>query len=61
VCHRNCFARIDMGLRVVLVDDAICSSSDEGHDAILKVFHGRFTHQVDTASAQDVLSGWVSG
>jgi nicotinamidase-related amidase len=50
-----------MGLRVVLVDDAICSSSDEGHDAILKVFHGRFTHQVDTASAQDVLSGWVSG
>ena len=52
---------VDMGLRVVLVDDAICSSSDEGHDAILKVFHGRFTHQVDTASAQDVLSGWVRG
>jgi hypothetical protein len=41
---------------VVLADDAICSSSDEGHDAMLNVFHGRFTHQVDTASAEDILA-----
>lgn len=49
---------VDAGWRVVLIEDAICSSSDEGHDAMLKVFHGRFTHQVDTASAEDVLAAW---
>ncbi len=47
---------VDAGWRVVLADDAICSSSDEGHDAMLNVFHGRFTHQVDTASAEDILA-----
>jgi nicotinamidase-related amidase len=49
---------VDIGYRVVVVRDATCSSSDEGHDALMKVFHGRYTHQIETASAQEVLSSW---
>ncbi len=49
---------VDLGLRVIVVQDAICSSSDEGHDALMKVFHGRYTHQIETAVAEEVLSVW---
>jgi nicotinamidase-related amidase len=49
---------VDIGYRVVLVRDGTCSSSDEGHEALMKVFHGRYTHQIETASAEEVLSKW---
>jgi nicotinamidase-related amidase len=49
---------VDMGLRVVVVHDGVCSSSDDGHDALMKVFHGRYRHQIETTSAQEVLSAW---
>jgi nicotinamidase-related amidase len=49
---------VDLGLRVIVVQNAICSSSDEGHDALMKVFHRRFTHQIETVSAEEVLSAW---
>jgi len=51
---------VDLGYRVIVVRDGICSSSDEGHDALMKVFHGRFTHQMETASASEILSSWNS-
>ena len=46
---------VDLGYRVIVVRDAICSSSDEGHEALLKVYHGRYTEQIETADAEDVL------
>lgn len=49
---------VDRGYRVVLVTDAICSSSDAGHDAILDLYRGRFTLQIETATAERVLAGW---
>jgi nicotinamidase-related amidase len=49
---------VDLGYRVIVVHDAICSSSDEGHDALLKVYHRRYSEQIETASAEDVLSRW---
>ena len=49
---------VDLGFRVVLVRDAVCSSSDEGHDALLEVYHRRFSLQVETADAETVLSVW---
>lgn len=33
---------VDLGYRVILARDAVCSSSDAGHDALLKVYHQRF-------------------
>jgi nicotinamidase-related amidase len=49
---------VDLGYRVIVVRDAICSSSDEGHDALLRVYHGRYSEQIETASAADVLARW---
>ncbi len=44
---------VDLGYRVIVVRDAICSSSDEGHDALLKVYHRRYSEQIETASAEE--------
>ena len=50
---------IDFGYRVVLVTDALCSSSDETHDALLTVYHQRFAQQVETVEMETVLSNWT--
>ena len=50
---------IDYGYRVIIVRDAVCSSSDEGHDALLKLYHQRYSEQVETADMDDVLSRWL--
>jgi nicotinamidase-related amidase len=49
---------VDLGYRVIVVRDAICSSSDEGHEASLKVYHQRYSLQIETANAEEVLSCW---
>jgi nicotinamidase-related amidase len=49
---------VDRGYRIILVRDAICSSSDEGHDALLTVYEGRYNAQIETADAQEVLRHW---
>jgi nicotinamidase-related amidase len=49
---------VDLGYRVIVVRDAICSSSDEGHDALLKVYHRRYSIQIETADAEQVLRLW---
>jgi nicotinamidase-related amidase len=49
---------VDLGYRVILVRDAVCSSSDEGHDALLAVYHRRYGQQIETADAQEILSAW---
>lgn len=50
---------VDLGYRVVVVRDAICSSSDEGHDALLEVYHRRYSEQIETANADEVLRRWA--
>ena len=49
---------VDLGLRVVLVRDGVCSASDEGHDSLLQVYHNRYSLQIETADAEDVLNDW---
>lgn len=51
---------VDLGYRVIVVRDAICSSSDEGHDALLQVYHRRYSEQIETADAETILSRWRS-
>jgi nicotinamidase-related amidase len=50
---------VDLGYRVILVTDAVCSSSDEGHDALLQVYHGRYGEQIETCTAQTIFSRWA--
>jgi nicotinamidase-related amidase len=45
---------IDFGYRVALVTDALCSSSDATHAALLTVF----AQQVETVEMETVLSSW---
>jgi nicotinamidase-related amidase len=49
---------VDRGYRVVVVTDALCSSSDAAHDASLAVYHMRYGQQVDTAPVDLVLDAW---
>jgi nicotinamidase-related amidase len=51
-------AAIDLGFRVVLPTDALCSASDSTHGAMLLLFRERFSQQVATASTEEVLEAW---
>jgi nicotinamidase-related amidase len=50
---------VDHGYRVILVRDGVCSSSDEGHDALLELYQRRFSTQIETVDAETVLSRWA--
>jgi nicotinamidase-related amidase len=49
---------VDLGVRVVLPTDALCSSSDEMHDALLGLYSKRFGEQIETAATKDILVAW---
>ncbi|CAM2891885.1 cysteine hydrolase [Brevundimonas diminuta] len=50
---------VDLGFRVVVVSDALCSSSDQSHDALLGLYHDRFGQQIETAECDEVLEAWI--
>jgi nicotinamidase-related amidase len=52
---------VDHGYRVVVVSDAVCSSSDAGHDAMMTLYRERFSEQIAVATAEDVLAAWPAG
>jgi nicotinamidase-related amidase len=37
---------VDIGFRVIVVRDAVCSSSDEGHEMLMRLYHTRYTEQI---------------
>jgi nicotinamidase-related amidase len=49
---------IDRGYRIVIVTDAVCSSSDASHDASMDVYRSRYGQQVEIATAEQVLDTW---
>lgn len=49
---------VDLGFRVVVVSDALCSSSDDSHDALIDLYHDRFGQQIETAECNEVLDAW---
>jgi nicotinamidase-related amidase len=49
---------VDLGIRVVLAEDALCSSSDIGHDALMAMYRTRFQNQIDLASTEEILASW---
>jgi nicotinamidase-related amidase len=52
---------IDWGFRTILVTDALCSSADETHDAMMNVYMNRFGEQVETVTTQTLLASWPGG
>lgn len=49
---------VDRGYRVVVATDALCSSSDEAHDASIKLYTSRYGLQVETATTATILQNW---
>ncbi|MCV2449219.1 MULTISPECIES: cysteine hydrolase family protein [Paracoccus] len=49
---------VDLGYRVVLVADALCSSTDAGHDAGMTLYRQRFSHQIETVCLEEALEAW---
>jgi nicotinamidase-related amidase len=52
---------VDHGYRVVLARDAICSSTDKTHDALMTLYGRRFSEQIETVDSEIVLSAWNAG
>ena len=52
---------IDLGFRIVLPTDALCSTSDGAHDALVDLFRTRFTAQVEATTTEELLRRWSAG
>jgi nicotinamidase-related amidase len=50
---------VDHGFRVVLAGDALCSSTDETHDALLKLYHDRYGQQIEVADTDAIVAQWA--
>lgn len=49
---------VDRGYRMILVSDALCSSTDDQHDALMNLYRERFSEQLEVTTAAEVLSSW---
>jgi nicotinamidase-related amidase len=49
---------VDRGYRVVVATDALCSSTDETHDAMMTLYHNRYGQQVETVTTDTILDSW---
>lgn len=49
---------VDRGYRVVVAADALCSASDEAHDASMEVYATRYSQQIEVASVDEILEYW---
>jgi nicotinamidase-related amidase len=49
---------VDIGYRVIVVRDVVCSSSDEGHEMLMRLYHTRHTEQIETVDAATILARW---
>jgi nicotinamidase-related amidase len=54
-------AAVDLGFRVVIVEDALCSSSDDGHDALMTLYHDRYAEQIELVKAAELPDFWREG
>ena len=39
--------------------DALCSSADETHDAMMNIYMNRFGEQVETVTTDTILESWL--
>lgn len=51
-------AAVDHGYFVILPKDALCSSADETHDALMELYAGRFGQQIFLTDAETLLGAW---
>jgi len=49
---------VDAGFRVVVATDALCSSVNETHDALIDFYHERLSEQIEAAEVDEILDSW---
>lgn len=49
---------VDLGYRVILAKDALCSSADQSHDALLLLYARRFDIQIELADTENIIAEW---
>ena len=49
---------VDFGYRVVLATDALCSSADPSHDAMIQIYKMRYGMQVEPVTTEEILAEW---
>jgi nicotinamidase-related amidase len=52
---------VDLGYRVIIVSDAVCSGADSTHDAMLAIYQSRFSMQVETVTTAQLLAARLDG
>ena len=52
------FGATDHGYRVIVVEDAVTSSSPAGHRAALDAIYPRLDQQIQIATVAEVLAAW---
>ena len=50
---------VDRGFRVVIVEDALCSSSDTGHEALMTMYRTRMQEQIELISSSELSAVWA--
>ena len=51
-------AAVDLGYRIIIARDGVCSSSDAGHDALMGLFRRRFDVQIEVAEVNEIVDAW---
>nr|WP_207448448.1 isochorismatase family cysteine hydrolase [Roseomonas marmotae] len=49
---------VDRGYRIIVPKDALCSSSDAMHDALLGLYSHRYGQQVEVGTVSEILELW---
>lgn len=49
---------IDYGYRVIVPEDALCSSADHTHEALLTLYRQRYSQQIETTTTATLLDQW---
>ena len=50
---------VDLGYHLVLAKDALCSSTDSTHDALIELYASRFSRQIALATVDEIIEHWV--
>lgn len=51
-------AAVDLGYRTIIVRDALASSADETHEALLMLYNRRFDIQIELTEADELIAAW---
>lgn len=50
---------VDLGYRVIVVSDAVCSSTDDTHDAAMEMYAKRFGQQIEMVQTNQLIAAMV--